>query len=111
MYGLLLGVVTADVPLTPENVRPGWIAMPVVGVLIVATVLLLRSFVKHPSVLRSRGRVRKATTTRRADGGQNGRYITCRPTGPFVGWMKAPGTVPMISKPNRWYSATAGWSR
>ena len=47
MHDLLLGVVTADVPLTPENVRPGWLAMAVVGVLIVATVLLLRSFVKH----------------------------------------------------------------
>ena len=37
----------ADVPLTPENVRPGWIAMLVVGLLIVALVVLLRSFVKH----------------------------------------------------------------
>jgi RsiW-degrading membrane proteinase PrsW (M82 family) len=47
MHDLLLGVITADVPLTPENVRPGWLAMLVVGVLIVATVFLLRSFVKH----------------------------------------------------------------
>jgi hypothetical protein len=47
MHDLLFGVVTGDVPLTPENVRPGWLAMAVVGVLIIATVLLLRSFVKH----------------------------------------------------------------
>ncbi len=47
MHDILLGVVTADVPLTPENVRPGWLAMLVVGLLIVATVVLLRSFVKH----------------------------------------------------------------
>ena len=37
MRDLLLGVVTAEVPLTPENVRPGWLAMLVVGLLIVAT--------------------------------------------------------------------------
>jgi RsiW-degrading membrane proteinase PrsW (M82 family) len=47
MRDLLLGVVTADVPLTPENVRPGWLAMLVVGLLIVALILLMRSFVKH----------------------------------------------------------------
>ena len=47
MHDLLLGVATADVPLTPENVRPGWIAMLVVALLVVALVLLMRSFVKH----------------------------------------------------------------
>jgi RsiW-degrading membrane proteinase PrsW (M82 family) len=47
MPDLLLGVTTAEVPLTPENVRPGWLAMLVVGILILATVVLLRSFVKH----------------------------------------------------------------
>jgi RsiW-degrading membrane proteinase PrsW (M82 family) len=47
MRDLLLGVTTADVPLTPENVRPGWLAMLVVGVLIVALVILMRSFIKH----------------------------------------------------------------
>jgi len=47
MRDLLIDVATADVPLTPENVRPGWIAMLVVGLLIVALVVLLRSFVKH----------------------------------------------------------------
>ena len=47
MPDLLHGLATAEVPLTPENVRPGWLAMLVVGILIVATVVLLRSFVKH----------------------------------------------------------------
>jgi RsiW-degrading membrane proteinase PrsW (M82 family) len=47
MHELLLSFATEDVPLTPENVKPGWLAMLVVGILIVATVLLLRSFVKH----------------------------------------------------------------
>lgn len=47
MRDLLLGVTTAEVPLTPENVRPGWLAMLVVGILILATVVLLRSFLKH----------------------------------------------------------------
>ena len=47
MRDLLYGLATADVPLTPENVRPGWLAMLVVGILILATVVLLRSFVKH----------------------------------------------------------------
>jgi hypothetical protein len=47
MHALMFAVATQDVPLTPENVRPGWLAMLVVGLLIVATVILLRSFVKH----------------------------------------------------------------
>ncbi|MGA9101585.1 hypothetical protein [Aeromicrobium sp.] len=47
MHDLVLDLVTADVPLTPENVRPGWLAMLVVGILIVATVILVRSFLKH----------------------------------------------------------------
>ena len=47
MPDLLLRVATADIPLTPENVRPGWLAMLVVGILILALVILLRSFVKH----------------------------------------------------------------
>ena len=44
---LVQSLVTADVPLTRENVRPGWLAMLVVGILIVATIFLMRSFVKH----------------------------------------------------------------
>lgn len=47
MRDLLASLTTEDVPLTPENVRPGWLAMLVVALLIVATVILLRSFVKH----------------------------------------------------------------
>ena len=47
MRDLLLGIATADVPLTPENVRPGWLAMLVVGLLILATFILVRSFLKH----------------------------------------------------------------
>ena len=47
MHNLLAGLVAADVPLTPENVRPGWLAMLVVGVLILAVFLLARSFLKH----------------------------------------------------------------
>ena len=47
MPDLLRGLVTADVPLTPENVRPGWLAMLIVGILILALVVLLRSFIKH----------------------------------------------------------------
>jgi hypothetical protein len=47
MREMLLAVATADVPLTPENVKPGWLAMLVVGLLILATVFLMRSFLKH----------------------------------------------------------------
>ena len=47
MHDLLRGIGTADVPLTPENVRPGWLAMLVVGLLILATFFLVRSFLKH----------------------------------------------------------------
>ncbi|MGI9084165.1 MAG: hypothetical protein ACR2FE_02600 [Aeromicrobium sp.] len=47
MHDLLLAFAAADVPLTPENVRPGWLAMLVVFLLIVATAILMRSFVKH----------------------------------------------------------------
>lgn len=47
MHEHLVALANADVPLTPENVRPGWIAMLVVALLIVATVALLFSFAKH----------------------------------------------------------------
>lgn len=47
MHELMLHVTTAEVPLTPENVRPGWLAMLVVFLLIGALVLLMRSFSKH----------------------------------------------------------------
>ena len=47
MHDLLLALAAAEVPIDEQHVRPGWIAMVVVGVLILATVVLLRSFVKH----------------------------------------------------------------
>lgn len=40
-------VAAADVPLTPENVRPGWIALGVVAALCVAVFFLGRSFFTH----------------------------------------------------------------
>ncbi len=40
-------LVAAEKPLTPENVRPGWIALLTVLALIGATFLLARSFLKH----------------------------------------------------------------
>lgn len=47
MHDLLLALGTAEVPLDEQHVRPGYIAMLVVGLLILATVVLMRSFVKH----------------------------------------------------------------
>jgi hypothetical protein len=47
MHDLLLALATAEVPIDEQHVRPGWIAMVVVGLLILATVVLMRSFVKH----------------------------------------------------------------
>jgi hypothetical protein len=44
---LLGSIATADVPLTPENVRPGWVAMLVVFILIGALIILMRSFARH----------------------------------------------------------------
>ena len=39
--------VAADIPITRDNVKPGWIALGVVAALIVVLVLLVRSMVKH----------------------------------------------------------------
>jgi len=47
MQELALWFVTADVPLTKDNVRPGWLAMGIVALLGVAVVVLIRSFIKH----------------------------------------------------------------
>ena len=44
---LVQSLAAAEVPLTRDNVRPGWLAMLVVGILIVATIFLMRSFVTH----------------------------------------------------------------
>lgn len=41
-------IAASDTPLAPEDYRPaGYVAMAIVGVLIVATYFLLRSFIKH----------------------------------------------------------------
>ncbi len=47
MQELALWFVTADIPLTKDNVRPGWLAMGIVALLGVAVVVLIRSFIKH----------------------------------------------------------------
>jgi hypothetical protein len=47
MHDLMLALATAEVPIDQQHVRPGWIAMLVVGLLILATVVLMFSFVKH----------------------------------------------------------------
>lgn len=47
MQELALWFVTADVPITKDNVRPGWIALGIVAALGVALFVLIRSFVKH----------------------------------------------------------------
>jgi hypothetical protein len=44
---VITAFVSADVPLTPENVKPGWLALGVVAVLCLATFFLARSFMKH----------------------------------------------------------------
>ena len=43
----LVALAAAEVPLDAEHVRPGYIAMGIVGLLGVALVLLMFSFVKH----------------------------------------------------------------
>ena len=40
-------LVSAEKPLTPDNVKPGWIALVPVLALCVATYFLARSFLKH----------------------------------------------------------------
>lgn len=49
MNSFALALITAsDTPLPPEDYRPaGYVAMVIVGILIVATYFLLRSFIKH----------------------------------------------------------------
>lgn len=43
----LAALATRDTPLDPNEVKPGWVALLIVVILIVATYFLLRSFVKH----------------------------------------------------------------
>lgn len=44
--------VTAEVPITRDNVKPGWVALGIVFALGVALVFLMRSFVKHTRTAR-----------------------------------------------------------
>ncbi len=44
---VITAFVSADVPLTPENVKPGWLALGIVALLCLATFFLARSFIKH----------------------------------------------------------------
>ena len=43
---------TADVPITPENVKPGWVALGIVAAMGLGLVVLIRSFIKHSRVAR-----------------------------------------------------------
>lgn len=40
-------LVSAEKPLNPEDVKPGWVALGIVALLCVATFFLARSFLKH----------------------------------------------------------------
>jgi hypothetical protein len=44
--------VTAEVPITRDNVKPGWVALGIVFALGVGLFFLLRSFAKHARVAR-----------------------------------------------------------
>ena len=44
---VLAALVAAEKPLTPENVKPGWIGLVTVLALCVATYFLARSFLKR----------------------------------------------------------------
>ncbi|MGA9715344.1 MAG: hypothetical protein WBQ48_05890 [Aeromicrobium sp.] len=39
--------VAADIPITRDNVKPGWVALGIVAGLGVALFFLMRSFIKH----------------------------------------------------------------
>jgi hypothetical protein len=43
----IAALVTAENPLDPNDVKPGWVALGIVVALCVATYLLARSFLKH----------------------------------------------------------------
>ncbi len=40
-------LVTADIPITRDNVKPGWVALGIVAALGVGLFFLMRSFIKH----------------------------------------------------------------
>lgn len=44
--------VTADIPVTRDNVKPGWVALGIVFAMGVGLFFLLRSFSKHEKVAR-----------------------------------------------------------
>ena len=44
---LAIWFTTAEVPLTRDNVRAGWLALGIVLVMAVGVVVLARSFIKH----------------------------------------------------------------
>ncbi|HWV27200.1 MAG TPA: hypothetical protein VNZ66_08245 [Aeromicrobium sp.] len=47
MQELALWFVTAEVPLTRDNVRAGWLALGIVAAMGVVVFLLVRSLIKH----------------------------------------------------------------
>lgn len=54
-YAALLSTVafvTADIPITRDNVKPGWIALGIVAALAVALFFLLRSLSRHEKIAR-----------------------------------------------------------
>lgn len=44
--------VTADVPVTRDNVKPGWVALGIVAALGVGLFFLVRSLAKHEKIAR-----------------------------------------------------------
>ena len=46
-YALLADLATRDKPLDPSDVKPGWVALGIVVVLIIATFFLAKSFLAH----------------------------------------------------------------
>lgn len=54
-YAALLSTVafvTADVPITRDNVKPGWVALGIVAAMGVGLFFLLRSLSKHEKIAR-----------------------------------------------------------
>lgn len=54
-YAALLSTVafvTADIPITRDNVKPGWVALGIVAALGVALFFLLRSLSRHEKIAR-----------------------------------------------------------
>lgn len=47
VYAIAATLVTREAPLDPNDVKPGWVALGIVVLLIIATFFLARSFLKH----------------------------------------------------------------